>query len=108
MMLPDDEPDSPADAPGDSPAETSPDGSRAIPDESEREDLISLRLMLKNLEDLASYRGHLLNEAGKREQPLMEHSSASQKNLETVTLALNPGPAKKSSRRWWPWQWNTL
>lgn len=109
VMLPNDEPDSPATAPADSPADVPPDGSRAVSDESEREDLISLRLQVKNLEDLASYRGDLLNEAGKREQLLMEQLSASQKNLEAVTLALNPGPApaQKASRRWWPWQRKT-
>ena len=72
------------------------------------EELIRLRLQVKNIEDLATYRGELLNEAGRREQLLLEQLAASQKNLEAVTLALNPGPkpVEKPRRGWWPWRRN--
>ena len=70
------------------------------------EELIRLRLQVKNIEDLATYRAELLNEAGRREQLLLEQLAASHKNLETVTLALNPGPTplEKPRRSWWPWR----
>ena len=38
---------------------------------------------------------------------LLDQLAASQKNLEAVTLALNPGhgPVEKTPRRsWWPWK----
>ena len=75
-------------------------------EESHTEELIRLRLQVKNIEDLATYRAELLNEAGRREQLLLEQLSASHKNLEAVTLALNPGPrpVEKPRRSWWPWQ----
>ena len=60
-------------------------------DSSEAEELIRLRLQVKNLEQLADYRGELLNQAGQREQLLMDQLTASQKNLASVILALNPG-----------------
>ena len=74
-------------------------------DKSPVEELISLRLQVKNLEELSNYRADLLKEAGEREQLLMNQLAASQKNLEAVTLALNPGPTMvdKRSRPWWPW-----
>ena len=75
-------------------------------EESHTEELIRLRLQVKNIEDLATYRAELLNEAGRREQLLLEQLAASHKNLEAVTLALNPGPrpVEKPRRSWWPWQ----
>ena len=82
-------------------------------DKSEAEELIRLRLQVKNLEDLSNYRNELLNQAGQREQLLMDQLTASQKNLASVTLALNPGntpverPAERPRRSWWPWKRNT-
>ena len=108
VLLPDDEPL----APSGSPVEQSGDKSRDAPSlakgESDMEELIRLRLQVKNIEDLATYRGELLNEAGRREQLLLEQLAASQKNLEAVTLALNPGPkpVEKPRRSWWPWRRN--
>ncbi len=73
VLLPDDEPL----APSGSPVEQSGDKSRDAPSlakgESGMEELIRLRLQVKNIEDLATYRGELLNEAGRREQLLLEH-----------------------------------
>ena len=63
-------------------------------------------MQVKNLEDLATYRGELPNQAGKREQLLMDQLTASQNNLQAVTLALNPGhaPEERPRRSWWPWR----
>ena len=65
-----------------------------------------LRLQVKNLEDLATYRGELLNQAGQREQLLLDQLTARQKNLASVTLALNPrhAPVERPRRSWWPWR----
>ena len=76
-------------------------------DTSEVEELISLRLQGNSFLELAKYRGDLLNETGKREKMLLDQLAASQKNLEAVTLVLNPGhgPVEKTPRRsWWPWK----
>ena len=102
VLLPDDEPDPPAGLP----VEESMDEPSFTIEESHTEELIRLRLQVKNIEDLATYRAELLNEAGRREQLLLEQLSASHKNLEAVTLALNPGPrpVEKPRRSWWPWQ----
>ena len=109
VLLPDEGPDPPCGSPGDAPSAQSGEGQWSTPGESEVEELIRLRLQVKNLEDLANYRHDLLNEAGKREQLLMEQLAASQKNLEAVTLALNPGPATvpQPCRTWWPWRRKT-
>ena len=110
MLLPDDEPLAPSGSPveqsGDEPEDKSRDAPSLAKGESGMEELIRLRLQVKNIEDLATYRGELLNEAGRREQLLLEQLAASQKNLEAVTLALNPGPkpAEKPRRSWWPWR----
>ena len=106
ILLPDDEPDPPAGLPVEESADKSVDEPALTIEESHTEELIRLRLQVKNIEDLATYRGELLNEAGRREQLLLEQLAASHKNLEAVTLALNPGPTplKKSRRSWWPWQ----
>ena len=96
VILPDGEPGSPSEEPRDSPGGQSGDGPLPTMDESTMEELIRLRLQVKNIEDLATYRAELLNEAGRREQLILEQLAASQRNLEAVTLALNPGPAPLS------------
>ena len=55
MLLADDEPDSSGDSPEKSPGERP--GGKPLParDKSQVEDLINLRLQVKNLEDLATY-----------------------------------------------------
>ena len=109
VLLPDDESVTPSGEPveqsEDEPGDKSRDAPSVTKDESDIEELIRLRLQVKNIEDLATYRGELLNEAGRREQLLLDQLAASQKNLETVTLALNPGqkPVEKRRRGWWPW-----
>ena len=109
VLLPEEPPDFQRDGSEDVPTAQSGEGQRSTPGESEVEELIRLRLQVKNLEDLANYRHELLNEAGKREQLLMDQLSTSQKNLEAVTLALNPGPATvpPPRRTWWPWRRKT-
>ena len=109
ILLPEDEHgssrDSSKDSPGGEPLSAT--------DRSEVEELISLRLQVKNLGELTDYRGELLNQAGQREQLLMDQLTASQKNLASVTLALNPGhtpverPVERPRRSWWPWKRNT-
>ena len=102
VLLPEDENDSPRDSSGDTPG-----GEQlSATDKSEVEELIRLRLQVKNLEDLSNYRNELLNQAGQREQLLMDQLTASQKNLASVTLALNPGhaPVERLRRSWWPWK----
>ena len=112
VLLPEDENDSPGDSSKDSPAGQSGDGQLSATDKSEAEELISLRLQVKNLEDLSNYRNELLNQAGQREQLLMDQLTTSQKNLASVTLALNPGntpverPVERPRRSWWPWSRN--
>ena len=112
VLLPDDEPLAPSGSPveqsGDEPEDKSRDAPSLAKGESGMEELIRLRLQVKNIEDLATYRGELLHEAGRREQLLLEQLAASQKNLEAVTLALNPGPkpVEKPRRSWWPWRRN--
>ena len=110
VLLPGDEPLAPSGSPVEQSGDESEDKSRDAPSltkgESDTEQLIRLRLQVKNIEDLATYRGELLNEAGRREQLLLEQLAASHKNLETVTLALNPGqkPVAQRRRTWWPWR----
>ena len=113
VLLPEDENGSSRDSSGDSPGEQPGGEQLSATDKSEVEELISLRLQVKNLEDLSNYRNELLNQAGQREQLLMEQLTASQKNLASVTLALNPGhapaerPAERPPRSWWPWKRNS-
>ena len=106
VLLPEDEHGSSRDSPGGQPG-----GEQlSATDKSEVEELIRLQLQVKNLEDLSNYRSELLNQAGQREQLLMDQLTASQKNLASVTLALNPGqapverPAERPRRSWWPWK----
>ena len=109
ILLPEDEHGSSRDSSGDTPGGEP----LSAKDKSETEELISLRIEVKNLENLADYRGDLLNQAGQREQLLMDQLTASQKNLASVTLALNPGhtpverPAERPQRSWWPWRRNS-
>ena len=113
VLLPEDEHGSSRDSSGDSPGEQPGGEQLSATDKSEVEELISLRLQVKNLEDLSNYRNELLNQAGQREQLLMDQLTASQKNLASVTLALNPGhtpverPAERPRRSWWPWKRNS-
>ena len=103
VMIPEDVPGSPGELLG---GQSGGDQLSAT-DTSEVEELISLRLQGNSFLELAKYRGDLLNETGKREKMLLDQLAASQKNLEAVTLALNPGhgPVEKTQRRsWWPWK----
>ena len=102
VLLPEDEHGSS----GDPPDGQSGGEQLSATDKSEVEELIRLRLQVKNLEDLSNYRSELLNQAGQREQLLMDQLTASQKNLASVTLALNPGhaPMERPRRSWWPWR----
>ena len=108
ILLPEDEHGSSGDSSGDSPG----GDPLSATDKSEVEELIRLRMQVKNLEDLSNYRNELLNQAGQREQLLMDQLTASQKNLASVTLALNPGhtpverPAERPRRSWWHWKRN--
>ena len=112
VLLPDDEPLAPSGSPVEQSGDEPGDKPSVAKGESDIEELIRLRLQVKNIEDLATYRGELLNEAGRREQLLLEQLAASQKNLEAVTLALNPGhapverPVERPRRSWWPWSRN--
>ena len=109
VLLPDDEPEAPSGSPVEQSEDEPGDPPSLTMEESHMEELIRLRLQVKNIEGLATYRAELLNEAGRREQLLLEQLAASHKNLEAVTLALNPGqkPVEKPRQGWWPWRRTT-
>ena len=94
-VLPDD------DSQGDNPNGNHP-GSQQVTDDNQ---VAILKVQVENALALAEYRAGLLTQAGRREQLLLDQLAASQKNLEAVTHALNPGPApvERPRRRWWPW-----
>ena len=60
-------------------------------DKSEVEELISLRLQVKNPEDLTTYRGELMNQGGEREQLLHEQLGAQPEEPDSS----NPGPERR-------------
>ena len=109
VLLPEDEHGSSGDPPGEQPG-----GEQlSATDKSEVEELIRLRLQVKNLEELSNYRNELLNQAGQREQLLMEQLTASQKNPGVSNPGADPGhapaerPAERPPRSWWPWKRNS-
>ena len=55
-------------------------------DKSEVEELISLRLQVKNPEDLATYRGELMNQGREREQLLHEQLGAQPEEPDSSNL----------------------
>ena len=74
-------------------------------------DATEIRLLkqeVQHLQELAEYRREALNESEKRFHGLLEGFNASQRTVETLTRALNPGSAdagsevaKNGRRSWW-------
>ena len=67
-----------------------------------------LKQEVQHLQELAEYRREALNESEKRFHGLLEGFNASQRTVETLTRALNPGSAdagsevaKNGRRSWW-------
>ena len=67
-----------------------------------------LRQENQHLKGLAELRKQMLNESETRFRELLEGFNASQRTVETLTRALNPGTvaedtavAKNGHRRWW-------
>ena len=67
-----------------------------------------LKQEVQHLQELAEYRREALNESEKRFHELLEGFNVSQRTVETLTRALNPGSAdagsevaKNGRRSWW-------
>ena len=67
-------------------------------------ELAAAREQVRALQELADYRGKLLDEAEWRYRELLEELRRSQAMLEGLTRALPPGGTEESprGRRWWP------
>ena len=83
-----------SDAPGGQPVDAGP---------SPEAELAVAREQVRALQELADYRGKLLDEAEWRYRELMEELRRSQTMLEGLTRALPPGGTEESppGRRWW-------
>ena len=84
-----------SDAPGGQPVDAGP---------SPEAELAAVREQVRALQELADYRGKLLDEAEWRYRELLEELRRSQAMLEGLTRALPPGGTEESppGRRWWP------
>ena len=84
-----------SDAPGGQPIDAGP---------SPEAKLAAAREQVRALQELADYRGKLLDEAEWRYRELLEELRRSQAKLEGLTRALPPGGTEESprGRRWWP------
>ena len=84
-----------SDAPGGQPVDAGP---------SPEAELAAAREQARALQELADYRGKLLDEAEWRYRELLEELRRSQAMLEGLTRALPPGGTEESprGRRWWP------
>ena len=84
-----------SDAPGGQPVDAGP---------SPEAELAAAREQVRALQELADYRGKLLDEAEWRYRELLEELRRSQAMLEGLTRALPPGGTEESprGRRWWP------
>ncbi len=84
-----------SDAPGGQPVDAGP---------SREAELAAAREQVRALQELADYRGKLLDEAEWRYRELLEELRRSQAMLEGLTRALPPGGTEESPRgwRWWP------
>ena len=83
-----------SDAPGGQPVDAGP---------SPEAELAAVREQVRALQELADYRGKLLDEAEWRYRELLEELRRSQTMLEGLTRALPPGGTEESPRgwRWW-------
>ena len=83
-----------SDAPGGQPVDAGP---------SPEAELAAAREQVRALQELADYRGKLLDEAEWRYRELLEELRRSQAMLEGLTRALPPGGTEESprGRRWW-------
>ena len=78
--------------------ESSPEVPKAQFDRSERDELLTLRVQVKGLEELSAFRAEQLRESEMRFQQILHQ-------MELLTRALPPpGPIEKPLRRWWPWR----
>ena len=67
-------------------------------DRSERDELLTLRVQVKGLEELSGFRAEQLKEAELRFQQILHQ-------MELLTRALPPPvPIEKKPRSWWPWR----
>ena len=84
-----------SDAPGGQPVDAGP---------SPEAELAAAREQVRALQELADYRGKLLDKAEWRYRELLEELRRSQAMLEGLTRALPPGGTEESprGRRWWP------
>ena len=84
-----------SDAPGGQPVDAGP---------SPEAELAAAREQVRALQELADYRGKLLDEAEWRYRELLQELRRSQTMLEGLTRALPPGGTEESPRgwRWWP------
>ena len=84
-----------SDAPGGQPVDAGP---------SPEAELAAAREQVRALQELADYRGKLLDEAEWRYRELLQELRRSQTMLEGLTRALPPGGTEESppGRRWWP------
>ena len=84
-----------SDAPGGQPVDAGP---------SPEAELAAAGEQVRALQELADYRGKLLDEAEWRYRELLEELRRSQAMLEGLTRALPPGGTEESprGRRWWP------
>ena len=84
-----------SDAPGGQPVDAGP---------SPEAELAAAREQVRVLQELADYRGKLLDEAEWRYRELLQELRKSQTMLEGLTRALPPGGTEESPRgwRWWP------
>ena len=70
-------------------------------------ELTALRTEVRNLRELADYRGELLKDAEWRYQELLQHLKLSQETSATLARALpesagTPNTGRTLRRRWWP------
>lgn len=78
--------------------ESSPEVPNDQLDRSERDELLTLRVQVKGLEELSTFRAEQLKEAELRFQQILHQ-------MELLTRALPPPvPIEKKPRSWWPWR----
>ena len=76
-------------------------------DHADDHELTALRTEVRNLRELADYRGELLKDAEWRYQELLQHLKLSQETSATLARALpesagTPNTGRTLRRRWWP------
>ena len=78
-------------------------------DHADDHELTALRTEVKNLRELADYRGELLKDAEWRYQELLQQLKLSQETSATLARALpesagTPNTGRTPRRRWWPFR----